>query len=41
MMEPWNEFNRELLDAEAFVAGDALQPSATATTVASPTAIRP
>ena len=33
MMEPWNAFNRELLDAGAFVAGEGLQPSVTATTV--------
>ena len=32
-MEPWNEFNRELVASGAFVAGDALQPSATATRV--------
>ena len=32
-MEPWNAFNRELLDAGAFVAGEGLQPSVTATTV--------
>ena len=32
-MEPWNEFNRELIAADAFIAGDALQPSATATRV--------
>ena len=33
MMDPWNEFNRELLEAGAFVAGEALHPSASATTV--------
>jgi hypothetical protein len=33
MMEPWNALNRELLDAGAFVAGEGLQPSASATTV--------
>jgi len=33
MMEPWNEYDRELLAAGAFVAGDALQPSVAATTV--------
>lgn len=32
-MGAWNEYNRELLAAGAFVAGDGLQPSATATTV--------
>ena len=33
MMEPWIQYNRELLDAQAFVAGDALHPSPSATTV--------
>ena len=33
MMEPWNALNRELVDAGAFVAGEGLQPSASATTV--------
>ncbi len=30
---PGTQFNRELIEADAFMAGDALQPSATATTV--------
>jgi len=30
---PWQEFDQELIGAGAFVAGDALQPSDTATTV--------
>ena len=30
---PWKEFDQELIGAGAFVAGDALQPSETATTV--------
>jgi hypothetical protein len=33
MMDPWNDYNRELLDAGVFVAGDALHPSSSATTV--------
>lgn len=33
-MDVWNDYNRQLLDANAFVAGEGLQPSATATTVA-------
>ena len=33
-LKHWNEYNRELLDAGAFLAGEGLQPSATATTVA-------
>jgi hypothetical protein len=33
-MDVWNDYNRQLVDAGAFVAGDGLQPSATATTVA-------
>jgi hypothetical protein len=33
-MDVWNDYNRRLVDAGAFVAGDGLQPSATATTVA-------
>ncbi len=32
-MEPWNAFDRELTGAGALLAGEALQPSATATTV--------
>jgi len=32
-MEPWNDYNRQVLDAGVFVAGDALHPSSTATTV--------
>ena len=33
-MDVWNDYNRQLLDADAFIAGEGLQPSATATTVA-------
>ena len=33
MIEPWNRFNHELLDAGAFVSGEPLHPSASATTV--------
>jgi hypothetical protein len=33
MMEPWNDYNRQLLDAGVFVAGDGLHPSSSATTV--------
>ena len=33
MMEPWNQYNRELFAAGAFVAGDALHRSPSATTV--------
>jgi len=32
-MGPWEEFDREVVGAGAFVAGDALQPSDTTTTV--------
>jgi hypothetical protein len=32
-MEPWNRFEQELADAGAKIAGEGLQPSATATTV--------
>lgn len=32
-MEPWSEYGRALADAGAFIAGEGLQPSATATTV--------
>jgi hypothetical protein len=32
-MEPWNRFEKELADAGAKIAGEGLQPSATATTV--------
>lgn len=32
-MEPWNDYNRQVLDAGVFVAGDALHPSSAATTV--------
>ncbi|OLE38198.1 MAG: hypothetical protein AUG48_02490 [Actinobacteria bacterium 13_1_20CM_3_68_9] len=32
-MEPWNEFTREVTEAGVHVAGEGLQPSATATTV--------
>jgi hypothetical protein len=32
-MQPWTDFERELADANAFVAGDGLQPSSTATTI--------
>ena len=27
MMEPWNKYNQELIDAGAFVAGEAIQRS--------------
>ncbi len=33
LMEGWNAYNREIVDAGVFVAGDALQPGETATTV--------
>ena len=33
MIEPWNRFGAEIADAGVYVSGDALQPSATATTV--------
>ena len=33
MMEPWNRFEQELVDAGAKIAGEGLQPSPTATTV--------
>ena len=33
MMDPWNEYNRQVLDAGAFVAGEGLLPSSSATTV--------
>jgi hypothetical protein len=33
MMEPWNEFEQRLAEAGAKIAGEGLQPSATATTV--------
>jgi hypothetical protein len=33
LMDPWAEFDRQLVEAGAFVAGEALQPSSTATTV--------
>ena len=32
-MDAWGEFSQQLADAGAFVAGEGLQPSATATTV--------
>ena len=32
-MEPWNQFEREAVDAGVKIAGEGLQPSATATTV--------
>jgi hypothetical protein len=32
-MEPWNRFEKEIFEAGAKVAGEGLQPSATATTV--------
>jgi hypothetical protein len=32
-MEPWNEYSRQVTGAGVFVAGEGLQPSATATTV--------
>ena len=33
LMEPWNQFERELYDSGAKITGEALQPSSTATTV--------
>ncbi|MGH2953428.1 MAG: YciI family protein [Solirubrobacterales bacterium] len=33
MMEPWDEFEQQLADAGVKLAGEGLQPSATATTV--------
>ena len=33
MIEPWSEYSREVVEAGVFVAGEGLQPSATATTV--------
>ena len=33
MMEPWNEYNRLLLERNAFVAGEGLHPSSSATTI--------
>ena len=33
MMEPWNELGRQLTDAGVYIAGEGLQPSATARTV--------
>jgi hypothetical protein len=33
MIEPWSEYSREVVEAGAFVAGEGLQPSASATTV--------
>ena len=35
-MEPWNEFSAAITEAGAYVAGEGLQPSATATTVRKP-----
>ena len=35
-MEPWNEFDKAVNDARVFIAGEGLQPSATATTVKMP-----
>ena len=32
-MDAWGEFSQQLADAGAFIAGEGLQPSATATTV--------
>ena len=32
-MKAWDDYTRELTDAGAFLAGEGLQPSATATTV--------
>jgi hypothetical protein len=32
-MQPWNDFEQELVNRDAKIAGEALQPSATATTV--------
>ena len=32
-MKPWDDFSRAVTDAGVFVAGEGLQPSATATTV--------
>jgi hypothetical protein len=33
MIEPWSEYSQEVVDAGVFVAGEGLQPSATATTI--------
>jgi hypothetical protein len=35
-MEPWNQFERELYDSGARIAGEGLQPSSTATTIRFP-----
>jgi hypothetical protein len=32
-MEPWNQFERQLYDSGARIAGEGLQPSSTATTI--------
>lgn len=32
-MEPWSEYSRQVIEAGVFVAGEGLQPSATATTL--------
>jgi hypothetical protein len=32
-MEPWSEYGRQITEAGVFIAGEGLQPSATATTV--------
>lgn len=32
-MQPWTDFDRELTDADALIAGEGLQPSSAATTV--------
>ena len=32
-MEPWSEFDRQVLEAGAFVAGEGLHPSSSATTL--------
>lgn len=36
MMAPWRAYNQALRDAGVFIAGDALQPSPTATTLKRP-----
>ncbi len=35
-MEPWEKFGNEVSDAGAYIAGEGLQPSSTATTVKKP-----
>jgi hypothetical protein len=33
MIQPWSDYSREVIEAGKFVAGEGLQPSATATTI--------